>query len=76
MATTTTTTTTQIPLAFEAPKKSLHVTPTQERRDVLTNINYYKDPGDGSLPMPIVIAEYTYPLRSQVYRHMLTEGSK
>ncbi|KAG4219136.1 hypothetical protein PC116_g32384 [Phytophthora cactorum] len=49
--------TTQVPITFlgitEEPPQ------TRTRRDVLTNINYYKDPGDGSLPMPIVIADNT-----------------
>ncbi|KAI1373896.1 hypothetical protein F4677DRAFT_427571 [Hypoxylon crocopeplum] len=46
--------------AFEAPtEERIQTTPTQRRHDVPTNINYYKDPGDGSLPMPIVIANNT-----------------
>ncbi|KAI1470528.1 uncharacterized protein F4812DRAFT_268902 [Daldinia caldariorum] len=49
--------TTQVPLALHGLTKEPPQIP--RRRDVLTNINYYKDPGDGSLPMPIVIADNT-----------------
>ncbi|OTB00377.1 hypothetical protein M426DRAFT_65986 [Hypoxylon sp. CI-4A] len=51
---------TQLPLTFEAPhaQDDVQATPTKKRHDVRAIINYYKDPGDGSLPMPIVIAEY------------------
>ncbi|KAI0841386.1 hypothetical protein F5Y06DRAFT_285496 [Hypoxylon sp. FL0890] len=50
----------QVPLTFEAvtevPLRKPH---TPRCHDIPTNINYYKDPGDGSLPMPIVIADNT-----------------
>lgn len=52
--------TAQASLAFQAPSESIvqvALRPREKRHDVPTNINYYKDPGDGSLPMPIVIAE-------------------
>ncbi|KAI1211107.1 uncharacterized protein F4807DRAFT_50345 [Annulohypoxylon truncatum] len=52
--------TTQLPLAFESRLEgSVQSTHSKKRHDVPTSINYYKDPGDGSLPMPIVIAENT-----------------
>ncbi|KAI2619884.1 hypothetical protein GGR54DRAFT_639649 [Hypoxylon sp. NC1633] len=45
---------------FEAlGEDSIQTNQTQRRYDVPTIINYYKDPGDGSLPMPIVIADNT-----------------
>ncbi|KAI1763289.1 hypothetical protein GGR53DRAFT_371714 [Hypoxylon sp. FL1150] len=48
-------------LPFQAPSESnVHVaSKPRGRHDVSTSINYYKDPGDGSLPMPIVIADNT-----------------
>ena len=27
----------------------------QKHRDVLTTLNYYRDPGDGSLPEPVYV---------------------
>lgn len=53
------TTATQTPITFEAPPESIAQTASRPtgRHDVPTSINYYKDPGDGSLPMPIIIAE-------------------
>ncbi|KAI4859850.1 hypothetical protein F4820DRAFT_138951 [Hypoxylon rubiginosum] len=54
--------TAQASLAFQAPSESIvqvALRPREKRHDVPTNINYYKDPGDGSLPMPIVIADNT-----------------
>ncbi|KAI1410246.1 hypothetical protein F5Y13DRAFT_202373 [Hypoxylon sp. FL1857] len=51
---------TQVPLAFGTVTEERPRTPHMPlRHDVPTNINYYKDPGDGSLPMPIVIADNT-----------------
>ncbi|KAI1775421.1 hypothetical protein F4818DRAFT_441517 [Hypoxylon cercidicola] len=48
-------------LPFQAPSESIVQVASRprERHDVPTHINYYKDPGDGSLPMPIVIADNT-----------------
>ncbi|KAI6085773.1 hypothetical protein F4821DRAFT_279102 [Hypoxylon rubiginosum] len=53
--------TAQSPLPFQAPSESIIqlASKPRERHDVPTSINYYKDLGDGSLPMPIVIADNT-----------------
>ncbi|KAI1101831.1 hypothetical protein F4804DRAFT_287655 [Jackrogersella minutella] len=52
--------TTRFSPTFETSlEKSRHTAHTQRRHDVPTDINYYKDPGDGTLPMPIVIADNT-----------------
>ncbi|KAI1386070.1 uncharacterized protein F4822DRAFT_304772 [Hypoxylon trugodes] len=52
--------TTQVSHGFgTSAQEPIHTSQTPERHDVLTTINYYKDPGDGSLPMPIVIANNT-----------------
>ncbi|KAI8960793.1 hypothetical protein F5Y11DRAFT_358163 [Daldinia sp. FL1419] len=52
--------TTQASPAFQGlTEERAQTTHAPRPRDVLTNINYYKDPGDGSLPMPIVIADNT-----------------
>ncbi|KAI1453387.1 hypothetical protein F4805DRAFT_443620 [Annulohypoxylon moriforme] len=52
--------TTQLPHTFETSlEEPIQATQSQRRHDMPTNINYYKDPGDGSLPMPIVIANNT-----------------
>ncbi|KAI0161839.1 hypothetical protein GGR52DRAFT_586096 [Hypoxylon sp. FL1284] len=53
--------TAQSVLPFQSPSEAIEQTVSKpvERHDVQTSINYYKDPGDGSLPMPIVIAENT-----------------
>ncbi|KAI2464100.1 hypothetical protein F4781DRAFT_86526 [Annulohypoxylon bovei var. microspora] len=51
---------TPLPLAFETSLEDpMQIAHSPRRHDVPTNINYYKDPGDGSLPMPIVIANNT-----------------
>ncbi|KAI0888763.1 uncharacterized protein GGS22DRAFT_184342 [Annulohypoxylon maeteangense] len=52
--------TTQLPHTFEKPvEEPIESTHPRRQNDVSTIINYYKDPGDGSLPMPIVIANNT-----------------
>lgn len=52
--------TSQLPLAFKTSLDgSVQAPHSQRHHDVPTNINYYEDPGDGSLPMPIVIADNT-----------------
>ncbi|KAI0109818.1 hypothetical protein F4814DRAFT_424680 [Daldinia grandis] len=52
--------TTHMPPAFQGlTEEHTQTAQIPRRHDVLTNINYYKDPGDGSLPMPIVIANNT-----------------
>ncbi|KAI0011246.1 hypothetical protein F4779DRAFT_573955 [Xylariaceae sp. FL0662B] len=50
---------TQSPLVIKAPERLLQTGTIQRRHDVPTSINYYKDPGDGSLPLPIRIADNT-----------------
>lgn len=35
-----------------------------QRHDIETTINYWKDPGDGSLPTPVNVSEYVRPLLS------------
>ena len=33
-------------------------TGTPARHDIVTTINYYDDPGDGSAPMPVYVGKY------------------
>ncbi|KAI0379212.1 hypothetical protein F5Y04DRAFT_290427 [Hypomontagnella monticulosa] len=50
----------QAPISFQdLTETSTQTNAAPRRHDVTTNINYWKDPGDGSLPMPIVIANNT-----------------
>ncbi|KAI1081702.1 hypothetical protein F5B20DRAFT_52948 [Whalleya microplaca] len=50
---------TQPPPAIKPSGKHVPTVTIQRRHDVPTTINYYKDPGDGSLPLPIRIADNT-----------------
>lgn len=48
----------QTPVTFrDITETSTQTSAVPRRHDVTTSINYWKDPGDGSLPMPIVIAK-------------------
>ncbi|KAI2620743.1 hypothetical protein GGS26DRAFT_594841 [Hypomontagnella submonticulosa] len=50
----------QTPVTFrDITETSTQTSAVPRRHDVTTSINYWKDPGDGSLPMPIVIANNT-----------------
>ncbi|GAW12094.1 hypothetical protein ANO14919_014520 [Xylariales sp. No.14919] len=46
-------------VASSAPAQVLELSGEPEKRNVSTVINYYRDPGDGSLPIPIRISDKT-----------------
>ncbi|KAI1335813.1 hypothetical protein F5Y15DRAFT_419494 [Xylariaceae sp. FL0016] len=47
------------PPSLLAPSSLTHSDDKSKRRDVATSINYYRDPGDGSPPLPIRISDKT-----------------